>query len=41
MDGWLDWVRAAAGRARAERAARRAEAARKLALLEEHIATLR
>ncbi len=41
MDGWLDWVRAAAGRARADRTARRAEAARKLALLEEHIATLR
>jgi hydrogenase nickel incorporation protein HypB len=41
MDGWLDWVRAAAGRARAERAARRAEAARKLALLEELIASLR
>jgi hydrogenase nickel incorporation protein HypB len=40
MDAWLDWIRAGSAAAREARAQRAAEAARKLALLEEHIATL-
>jgi hydrogenase nickel incorporation protein HypB len=40
MDRWLDWIRAGHQTAREARLARQAEAARKLALLEEHISTL-
>jgi hydrogenase nickel incorporation protein HypB len=44
MDAWLDWLRAGASAAaaqRAERAELAAQAGRRLALLEEHIAALR
>jgi hydrogenase nickel incorporation protein HypB len=41
MDAWLDWIRAGSTAARAARLQRSAEAARKLTLLEEHIATLK
>jgi hydrogenase nickel incorporation protein HypB len=40
MDAWLDWIRAGSTVAREARVQREADSARKLALLEEHIATL-
>jgi hydrogenase nickel incorporation protein HypB len=40
MDAWLDWIRAGSTAAREARVQREADSARKLALLEEHIATL-
>ncbi|MFN9032004.1 MAG: hydrogenase nickel incorporation protein HypB [Betaproteobacteria bacterium] len=40
MDAWLDWIRAGSTAAREARAQRAADSVRKLALLEEHIATL-
>ena len=41
MDAWLDWLRAGASAAVAQRAELAAQAGRRLALLEEHIAALR
>ncbi len=41
MDAWLDWIRAGREAAAAQRAAQAAQSARRLALLEEHIASMR